>query len=156
MYSPLILCYGDINQQQSNSWVYGFVCDLILNVNIICTAMQTEHEYTGSHVYVLADHTCTQHKHEIHRPFEGTRSEAVGQDVLSLMSAALPNVKDLLRFGLAGSAGAGFAFLVVWEDTGAKCRLKAHTHYQLEKILDTITAYRASHYKCMDHISPQK
>lgn len=60
-------------------------------------------------MYVLGGHTCTEHEHKIHRPFEGTQSVAEGHDVLTLMSPALPNVKDLLRFGLAGSAGAVWA-----------------------------------------------
>ncbi len=60
-------------------------------------------------MYVLGDHTCTEHEHKIHRPFEGTRSVAEGHDVLTLVSPALPNVKDLLMFGLAGSAGAVWA-----------------------------------------------
>ncbi len=44
--------------------------------------------------------------------------------MLTLVSPALPNVKDLLMFGLAGSAGAVWASSDVGEDTGAKCRLK--------------------------------
>lgn len=49
------------------------------------------------------------------------------QDVLTLMFATLPNVKDLLRFRLAGSADAVCDSSAV---KGAKCRLK-HTHNQL-------------------------